>query len=141
MKEKDIVLDKLKEKGYKLTSQRLAIIDVLLEHGNHFMSAEDIHIKVKIKHPKTNFSTIYRNLEMLEKSGLIHKTNTTENMSLYEISCNEDHHHHIICKECGKTEVINLCPINELSHKLNNKNFTLTDHKFELYGYCDKCKR
>ena len=136
---KDILQNKLKDKGFKVTEQRLAIIDVLLEHKNHFINAEEIYKKVSANLPKTNFSTIYRNLEIFEEIDIIHKTTLSGVTAIYELICNDEHHHHIICKNCGKTEIIDFCPFDHIKSQLNKKSFLLTGHKFELYGYCDKC--
>lgn len=136
---KNTLQNRLKDRGFKLTDQRLAIIDVLLEHKDHFVSAEGIYKEVSNNLPKTNFSTIYRNLDVFEEINIIHKTSLSGSSAIYELICNDHHHHHIICKDCGKTEVVDFCPFDYISHKLDNKNFTLTGHKFELYGYCDSC--
>jgi Fur family zinc uptake transcriptional regulator/Fur family ferric uptake transcriptional regulator len=132
---------KLKDEGYKLTNQRKAILEVLFSHKNHFLSAEEIHLKTQEKYAKTNFSTIYRNLELLEKLDLIHKINLDNNTAHYELIHKKCHHHHIICKGCGKTEPIDFCPLEEILSKLNHKDFSFTDHKFELYGYCSNCQK
>jgi Fe2+ or Zn2+ uptake regulation protein len=129
----------LKEHGYKLTLQRRAIIEVFLNNAGHFISAEEIYIKSREKFPKTNFSTIYRNLDILDATGIVHKTVLSGNTSSYELKCESEHHHHIICRSCGKTETINFCPLEEMKKELSDKNFTLTDHKFELYGICSEC--
>ncbi|HHV72959.1 MAG TPA: transcriptional repressor [Clostridia bacterium] len=139
MPDENSLKNKLKKSGYRLTKQRKAIIEVLLEFSGHFLSAQEIFLKVKAKHPQTNFSTIYRNLETLENLNIIHKTNLVNDTSFYELISNENHHHHIICKGCGKTESINFCPLDNIKINVENPNFTLTDHKFELYGYCKKC--
>lgn len=135
----NLIEEKIKDNGYKITNQRKAIIEVLLEHKNKFLSAEEIYLKSKEKYSQTNFSTIYRNLEILENIGIIHKINMDGISSKYELSYKDEHHHHIICRKCGKTEAIDFCPLKELSDKLKSKNFILTDHKFELYGYCESC--
>lgn len=139
MLEKEIIEGKLIAKGYKLTRQRIVLLEVLLESTGQFLSAQDIFLKVKEKYPKMNFSTIYRNLELLENIDIIHKTNLANDVSFYELISQENHHHHIICKRCGKTEIIDFCPLKEIQSKINNQSFSLTDHKFELYGYCNKC--
>lgn len=137
MDEKNIE-EKLKDRGYKLTNQRKAIIYVLYTYKNHFLSAEEIFIKSKEKYPQMNFSTLYRNLEILENIGILHKTNIHGGTFSYGLICHSLHHHHIICKGCGKTESIDFCPLEKI--KLHN-NFILTDHKFELYGYCQRCQK
>lgn len=137
----ETIENNLKKHGFKLTSQRKALIEVLVDHKGRFITAEEIYKKVKKKLPTTNFSTIYRNLETFEKLDIIHKTNISDNISIFELICNDNHHHHIICKKCGKTEVIDFCPLDNLKTDLKDKNFTLLDHKFELYGLCDKCNK
>ncbi|SHG91606.1 Fur family transcriptional regulator [Tepidibacter thalassicus] len=132
---------KIKNNGYKLTNQRKGIIKTLFEHKNHFLSAEEIFSKLKEKNIKTNLSTVYRNLEILEKIDIIHKINIDGNYFKYELIQNKKQHNHvIICKNCGKTEKINFCPLEKIISNITNNNFVLTDHKFELYGYCNKCK-
>lgn len=131
--------ENLKRQGYKLTNQRQAILDVLIEYKGHVLSAEQIYKKTKGKYPGTNFSTIYRNLEVLENAKIIHKINMNGEASQYELICHEEHHHHVICKDCGKSEMIDFCPLNSIDTELKNKDFVLTEHRFELYGYCKKC--
>ncbi|WP_058486306.1 Fur family transcriptional regulator [Defluviitalea phaphyphila] len=129
----------LKSKGYKLTNQRKAILDVLIDYKGHILSAEQIYEKTKKIYSKTNFSTIYRNLEILERTQIIHKINISGEASKYKLVCHKGHHHHFICKSCGKSEIIDFCPLENLELELKNKDFVLTDHNFELYGYCKEC--
>ncbi|MDI3533828.1 MAG: Fur family transcriptional regulator, ferric uptake regulator [Thermosediminibacterales bacterium] len=132
--------EKIKLNGYKITPQRKAILKVLLNHKGHFLSAEKIHQNTCKTHPKLNITTIYRNLEILVNINLVHKIQGDEGC-LYSIISNKTHHHHIICKGCGKTEIIDFCPIQKFIDLIKDKNFTLTEHKIELYGYCQKCKK
>lgn len=141
MSDIELIQRKLKDKGYKLTNQRKAIIEVLFEHKEHFLTAEDIYIKSIEKLPDTNFSTIYRNLSMLEDAGIIHNTQIDGSASVYGLISNMNHHHHIICKNCGKTEAIDFCPLEEMWSRIDNKSFTLTGHKLELYGLCMDCEK
>jgi Fe2+ or Zn2+ uptake regulation protein len=130
----------LRDNGYKVTNQRKAIIEVLLENRDHFLSAQDIYIKSREKYPDTNFSTVYRNLDILESTGILHNTKINGDVCMYEIVCSDTHHHHIICTRCGKTETIDFCPFEEINRRLEGDSFTLTGHKFELYGYCRDCR-
>ncbi len=136
----DNLLDKLKMNGYKITVQRKAILRALAENHNNLITVENLFEKSKEIYPKTNMSTVYRNLEILEKLKLVYKVLTENGMALYKLVCSDKHHHHIICKKCGKTEVIDFCPIDNLKQIIKNKKFILTDHKLELYGYCLDCK-
>lgn len=139
MSYKKTIEAKLKENNYKLTPQRRAIIETLIEQRGRFAAAEEIFRLAREKHAGTDFSTVYRNLELLVKMDIIHKTNIKDGAAVYELICDPSHHHHIICKECGKTEIINACPMERLLESIDETDFTLTDHKLELYGYCSKC--
>jgi Fe2+/Zn2+ uptake regulation proteins len=131
----------LKEKGYKLTKQRKSILEVLVENSGKFLSVEEIYLRSKNKYEKTNLSTVYRNMEVLEAIDIVHKTSINGSSSSYEFTCSDHHHHHVICKNCGKTETIDFCPLKEFASKVNNSGFTVTDHKLELYGYCNNCSK
>ncbi|MBA1334560.1 MAG: hypothetical protein HPY66_2409 [Firmicutes bacterium] len=137
---KESIEEKLKDNNYKLTPQRKAIIEALFDCKGHFVTAEEIFIKTMGKYPQTNFSTVYRNLEILEEIDIIHKTSIKDGAAVYELICDDSHHHHIICSKCGKTEIIKFCPLEQMKISIEDKDFTLTGHKFELYGHCNKCK-
>ncbi|WP_432404076.1 Fur family transcriptional regulator [Wukongibacter sp. M2B1] len=134
------LLDKLKSNGYKITEQRKTILQVLTSNNKNLISVENLLDKSKEIYPKTNMSTVYRNLEILEKLSLVYKVVTENGITLYKLVCSNEHHHHIICKKCGRTEAIEFCPINTLEKISKDKNFDLTDHKLELYGYCIDCQ-
>jgi len=135
------LMDTLRSNGYKITEQRKAILQVLSDNSSNLVSVEQLLCEAKELNKKTNITTIYRNLEIFEKLDLLYRFVTEYGVALYKLACRESsHHHHIICKSCGKTEVIDFCPIDTFKHLSEDKNFNLTDHKLELYGYCDKCQ-
>ena len=128
----------LRAKGYKLTEQRRLIIEVFNENPGHH-TAQEIFDLVKKKFEGINFSTIYRNLELLSTLEIINKLQIESGISHYEL-CGLAHHHHIICKKCGETKEIDICPFANLGEEqLSSIGFKATDHKFEIYGYCSKC--
>lgn len=128
----------LKEKGYKLTGQRRLIIEIFNENPGHH-TAQEIFDLAKEKLKGINFSTIYRNLELLCALEITNKLYIESGISHYEL-CGLEHHHHIICKSCGETKEIDICPYANLGEEqLHAIGFKATDHKFEIYGYCSKC--
>lgn len=128
----------LKEKGYKLTEQRRLIIEIFNENPGYH-TAQEIFDWVKEKYKGINFSTIYRNLELLCNLEVIKKLYMDSGTSHYEL-CGLKHHHYIICKKCGDTKEIEICPYaNMEEEQLRAMGFEATDHKFEIYGYCSKC--
>lgn len=134
------IFDKLKSNGYKITEQRKAILEVLNSNIDSLISVENLYKKSKEIYYKTNMSTIYRNLEVLENLRIVCKIVPDNGISLYKLMCSENHHYHIICKKCGKTEVIDFSPIDSLTRISKDKKFVITDYKLELYGYCLECQ-
>lgn len=131
----------IKEIGCKLTKQRKIIIDALIENPGHH-TAEEIFDFVKNKNSKMNFSTIYRNLELLTNHEIIDKLSIKDGVSHYELN-GVSHHHHVICTKCGKMTQIDMCPYAEhnVAEKIKEMNFKPIKHKFEIYGFCDRCSK
>lgn len=131
----------LKKHNYKITDSRRAIMTALVQHNQGLLTVDELYSASKFLSPKTNMSTIYRNIEILEELNLLYKIVNDNGTTSYKLICCDEHHHHIICTRCGKTEVIDFCPMETLEQLSKEKNFHLTGHKIELYGYCDKCKK
>jgi Fur family ferric uptake transcriptional regulator len=84
-----------------MTPQRLMIVSAIENSDNH-ISAEDIYAQVVAKYPNVNVSTVYRTLELLEQLGLVTKTEMGVGRVMYH-PIEKGHHHHLVCRECGKT--------------------------------------
>lgn len=130
--------DRLKLKGYKMTRQREAILDAFLACANHLVTAHQLFRQVMIKVPQTNFSTVYRNLEMLVQEGIVNKVTVQDKTQAYEINIDTEHHHHMICKVCGNVQCIDYCPVDFISER---HGFKPTGHRLEIYGFCGECLR
>jgi len=89
----------LKKKGLKLTPQRILVADVIHGATGHIIAGEIIG-QVQAKMPGVNKSTIYRTLDILEEAGCVYKSEL-DNEFVYHH--NDEGHHHLKCKQCGKT--------------------------------------
>lgn len=133
------ILHQLNHNGYKTTEKRKIILQVLINHQSNFLSADKILCEAKKINTHINMSTVYRNLLLLEELHLVHKILSDDGIAKYKLEQVHKHHHHIICQSCGKTDIIDYCPIKELNSLVEDKKFKLTEHKLELYGYCENC--
>jgi Fur family peroxide stress response transcriptional regulator len=93
------VIKKYSGRGFKMTPQRIAILDFLEGNTGH-PSAEDIYKEIKKKHPTVSFATIYNTLETLKKRREIVEITIDPERKHYE--ANISHHHHIVCIICKK---------------------------------------
>jgi len=90
----------LKQKGMRLTPQRRLIVELIHDNVEH-LTAEDIIQRVRSRMPGLNKSTVYRTLELLEKSGCVYKSELGDRVIYHHTE--EGHHHHLVCEECGRT--------------------------------------
>lgn len=138
---KVLMLDRLKNEGYKITPQRQEIIKCFGAGGQHY-SADEIHQKVRRRFPNISLDTVYRNLNTLKALGIISILNFEEGKSRYELAVRSSHHHHLICLRCGDSEELRFCPLKFFdSTLLSEKNFTAERHSFEIFGYCSVCSK
>lgn len=130
----------LKNRGYKNTPQREAIIRVLSSNHNNILTAEEILALAKRYNDSTNLTTVYRNLELLEKEALLYKVIHPEGYMAFKLSCKHEHHHHLICTQCGAIEVLDYCPLSAIKDIAQAKSFEVTGHIVEIYGICKNCQ-
>jgi len=137
--QKATIFKKLKERGLKITPQRLAIIEVLLENTPLHPGAGFIYQKAKKKFKGLSLSTVYYTLSGLSKHGII-KTLEFDRME-NRFEGNTSDHLNLICIRCGSIEdYIKPLPV---SPREVEKQTGFRPHKmrFEYYGYCKKCMR
>ncbi|MDH7573177.1 MAG: Fur family transcriptional regulator, partial [Clostridia bacterium] len=125
----------LADKGFKLTGPRRALLRVLWE-ADCGLTAEELFRRVSRTRPGTNFSTVYRNLEALNGLGVICLVKSGQQAGAFELNLTGRHHHHIICRACGRTRRIDFCPFEQWP---GVEGFVSTGHAFEVYGYCEEC--
>ncbi len=130
----------LKEKGLKSTRQRDLIASEFLEIGEH-VTAEELYREINKKYSDIGFTTVYRTLKLLNKSGLATERVFADNLTRYEPLSAEDHHDHLICMKCGSITEFQDLKIERLQERIAEEfGFLAMSHKMELYGYCIKCK-
>lgn len=89
----------LKEKGLKLTPQRILIADVIHD-ADCYLTAEVIIARVQARMPGVNKSTVYRTLELLEGAGCLYRSELGDKFIYHHEA--EGRHHHLVCNRCGK---------------------------------------
>lgn len=136
--------DNLKQKGYKLTPQRRAIVDTIIKNEGKHMTAEEIYDEVKKDCPEIGLATVYRTVILLEDINLLSRLDLSDGCSRYEIvHDDEEHrHHHLICNECNKVFEVEEDLLDQLEERVENKyKFKIKDHSLKFYGTCSECQK
>lgn len=131
------LLKQLKEKGYKLTAQRLEIIHLLAGDTSH-PSAPDVLKRARKRVPKISMSTVYYTLDMLKREGLIQELEFYDRDNRYDI--NVSNHINLVCKKCGRIEdIMEEIPLSAAEVE-GKTGFRPEGMRFEYYGYCKGCR-
>lgn len=131
------LITSLREKGYKMTPQRLEIIKLLSQDRSH-PGAMDILRRVRKKAPQISMSTVYYTLDMLKKEGLIRELEFYDRDNRYDV--NVLNHINLICKRCGKIEdFTEAVPFSSEMIEAQT-GFRPVGMRFEYYGYCKGCR-
>jgi Fur family ferric uptake transcriptional regulator len=130
----------LKEKGYRLTPQRIMVLDALHSVDSH-ISAEEIYAKVKAKYPYANISTVYRTLELLKELGLVTEIDLDDGRVRYHLA-EKGHHHHLVCSKCGSVIDLPESSLLKLTQALaRDYQFQADLRHLAIFGLCAKCQK
>lgn len=136
--------ERLKGKGYKLTPQRKAILDVILFNTGKHLSTEEIYDIVRKDCPEIGLATVYRTLLLLSDLEVLSKMNLDDGCVRYELNLHSDdhQHHHLICSNCGDIIEVVDDLLEELETRIEREfDFQIKDHKLKFFGICSKCKK
>ena len=140
MQEPSGIIDRLSEKGYRLTPQRLMILSAI-EGSSEHISAEEIYAQVAAKYPHVNISTVYRTLELLKRLGMVYEINLGEGRIRYHAEI-RGHHHHLVCQNCGSVIDIDEATLSSLREALlHDYNFRAELRHVAIFGLCESCRR
>jgi len=134
------ILDKLKQRGFRLTPIRRAVLDLLIKSVTP-ISSPDIQKFLSKNKISANKTTIYRELAFLKEEGIIKELHLGDNAKNYEI-ITDGHHHHLICTKCDEIEDVEMDKElkREESKIRKSRKFKIINHSLEFYGLCKNCQ-
>lgn len=119
------------------TRQRQALA-ALLDRTPEFRSAQEIHQLLAAAGHSIGLATVYRNLQAMAADGELDVLRTDEGEAIYRACRFDGHHHHLVCRECGRTvEVEGPEGFERWSQKVSAEHgFTDVTHTLEVFGTC-----
>lgn len=136
MQQTEQIITMLRDGGFRITPQRTAIVDYVLNTEDH-PSAEQVHGIVKKKYPMVSLSTVYKTLDLLRQKNLVKQI---EIGGEARFDGHVDEHINLICMKCGKIEDVDE-DLKEIQIRAARKaKYQIIKGNFELFGYCSACK-
>jgi Fur family ferric uptake transcriptional regulator len=130
----------LRQNGYKLTPQRHTILKVIASSSDH-LTPEAIYEKACLNNPTIGLVTVYRTLELLSELNLVCRVHAPDGCRSYMMRRPTEHHHHLICSQCGRVVDFADCTLANLEKRLSQKTkFDIKGHLLEFYGLCPDCR-
>jgi Fur family ferric uptake transcriptional regulator len=122
------------------TRQRTAVKE-LLESQDGFRSAQQVHDLLKHGGESVGLTTVYRSLQALAAAGDVDLLITDDGETVYR-KCGAEHHHHLVCRQCGRTVEIAGPAVESWADQVAGQHgFTDVSHTLELFGTCAACAR
>jgi Fur family ferric uptake transcriptional regulator len=120
------------------TWQREAVREALAESGG-FVSAQDLHARLRDE-TGIGLATVYRTLANFAKSGEADSLQSPDGENLFRACASTGHHHHLICRRCGKTVEIEASAVERWAHDVAAENgFRDAEHVVDIFGVCAEC--
>ncbi len=121
------------------TKQRAAVIEVLQAARSH-PDAAWIHAQVRRNLPSVSLGTVYRTLDALVRDGVVVTLERAGQATRYDYRHAGDHHHHAVCRSCGKIFDVEAVEWPQLSAATLPAGFQVTDVRLEFMGLCPECQ-
>lgn len=118
------------------TRQRAALAE-LIAATPEFVSAQELHSKLQARGDSVGLATVYRNLQAMAADGDVDVLRTDDGECVYRSCATDAHHHHLVCRECGRTVEVEGPAVERWATEVASRNgFTDVTHTIELFGTC-----
>lgn len=122
----------------RLTRQQAAVAQALDERGD-FTSAQELHAVLRADGNSVGLATVYRALQAMATDGEVDVLRTGDGEAVYR-RCSSGHHHHLVCRECGRTVEVEGPAVERWATKVSAEHgFTDVTHEMEIFGVCSDC--
>jgi len=127
----------LKEQGLTVTKPRLSILKALMSSSIP-LTVDQLHSKLTGKF-SCDMATVYRVMNQFVELKIVNSINFEKDYVHYEYNNPLHHHHHVICNQCKKIELIEECMLDQLELFLAKKGYRDLGHKLQFFGTCKNC--
>jgi len=139
IKQKAGVRQLLNSSSQRVTSQRTLLLELLRHSGGH-VDADELYRRARKKNSRISLSTVYRNLQLFKKLGLVDERHFDEEHHHYEVKSGEEHQH-LLCIRCGKVVEFDYPVIHKFNEDIGKKyDFHIAGIEIHMTGLCSSCR-
>lgn len=121
------------------TRQRAALASALAD-SPEFVTAQELHARLQADGDRVGLATIYRNLSAMAEDGAVDVIRSDDGEARYRLCSTEEHHHHLVCRECSSTVEVEGPAVEEWAAAIAREHgFTEVTHTVEIFGRCAAC--
>ncbi|MFF0246424.1 Fur family transcriptional regulator [Streptosporangium sandarakinum] len=121
-------------------SSRRDAVHAVLRSSEGFRSAQDVYAEMRAQGAKIGLTTVYRALQNLADGGQVDMLRTDDGESVYRACASGDHHHHLVCRVCGRTVEVAGPVVERWAEAVGAEHgFTEVTHTVEVFGTCGSC--
>ena len=130
----------MRTKGRRNGGARRAVIE-LLGRQDCCLTAQEIFDKLRAEGRRAGTASVYRALEQLTRDGFVQRIDIGAGTSRFEpIHASGEHHHHLVCDDCGKVEAFADDELERALHKVERRTgYMVAGHDVVLRGACSDC--
>ena len=131
------ILEALRDAGERVTVARRAVVAALVDAHGH-ATAEALLARVQAGHPEVHMATIYRNLETLERLGVVEHTHLGHGPAVYHLA--DELHQHLVCESCGYVVEVSADLLRPVEEEVRDRyGFVMRPGHFAVVGRCANC--
>ena len=121
------------------STRQKAAINAALQQADEFLTAQELHERLRHQGERVGLATVYRSLQALSDAGEVDQLRTDDGETAYR-RCSRGHHHHLVCRSCGRTVEVEGPAVEHWADKVALAHgFTDVSHTLEIFGLCSAC--
>jgi Fur family peroxide stress response transcriptional regulator len=133
------LIKRIRQRGGRLTPQRVAILRVLAESRGH-PSVEQIYERIEADFPTTSLATIYKTITLLKEMDEVLELGFADGSNRYD-GHKPYPHPHLICTQCGEILDLEVPTLGEILQQVSHDiGYEIVSHRLDLYGICSRCR-
>jgi len=135
MSELDLIVQRLGMRGHRITGSRRRVLGALIEAPAHFTVDDVLRLA-----PDVGRATVFRTMKLLQDLNVVCRVLMEDGSLHYRLSA-RGHHHHLVCRDCGRIEDFANCDVSSLVDQLARvTEYEIEGHWLEVYGRCASCR-